>query len=276
MSITVEEVFESPEAEYGNSPYAEICYVIDGTDDFHEAHASLAATAPDRWNLYGSGVLFLPRQGIRCRRIGDTLYEGVVTYGHTAVAGESGDPEFAFDTAGGSQHITQSLDTDAYPKQSEPPHPDYPPPDHKGAIGFANGNVEGCDITTPVYRFTETYFKDDAFVTPAYKLLVFSLTGKVNSELFKGFAPGECLFLGVSGRKRAQGDWALTYTFAATPNVEGLEIGDITGIAKRGWDYLWVRYEDAKDEGSSNLVPKPQAVYVEQVYVYANLNLLGI
>ena len=276
MSITVEEVFESPEAEYGNSPYAEIRYVIDGTDDFHEAHASLAATAPDRWNLYGSGVLFLPRQGIRCRRIGDTLYEGVVTYGHTAVAGESGDPEFAFDTAGGSQHITQSLDTDAYPKQSEPPHPDYPPPDHKGAIGFANGNVEGCDITTPVYRFTETYFKDDAFVTPAYKLLVFSLTGKVNSELFKGFAPGECLFLGVSGRKRAQGDWALTYTFAATPNVEGLEIGDITGIAKRGWDYLWVRYEDAKDEGSSNLVPKPRAVYVEQVYVYANLNLLGI
>jgi hypothetical protein len=276
MAITVEEIFESPEAEYGANPYAEIRYVIDGTDDFHEAHAAVLTTSPDRWNLYGGSLLFLPRQAVRCRRIGGQLYEGTVTYGNAAVTGEVQKPEFAFDTAGGSQHITQSLATDAYPKQSLPPHPNYPPPDHKGAIGFANGNVEGCDIITPVYRFTETYFKDDAFVTPAYKLLVFSLTGKVNSEFFKGFAPGECLFLGVSGRKRGQGDWSLAYTFAATPNAEGLEIGDITGIAKRGWDYIWVRYAQGTDEDAHSVIPMPQAVYVEQVYVYADLNLLGI
>jgi hypothetical protein len=51
-------------------------------------------------------------------------------------------------------------------------------------------------------------------------------------------------------------------------------MGDITGIDKKGWEYLWVRYQDAED--ADVLVKQPAAVYVEQVYPYGDFSLLGI
>ena len=45
-------------------------------------------------------------------------------------------------------------------------------------------------------------------------------------------------------------------------------------MTKRGWEYLWVRYADAEDEGV--LVKRPAAVYVEQVCGYADFRQLAI
>jgi hypothetical protein len=56
--------------------------------------------------------------------------------------------------------------------------------------------------------------------------------------------------------------------------VSGLAVGPITGITKRGWDYLWVRYADAEDQNV--LVKQPIAAYVERVYQDGNFVLLGI
>jgi hypothetical protein len=58
--------------------------------------------------------------------------------------------------------------------------------------------------------------------------------------------------------------------------VTGLAVGPITGIAKKGWEYLWVRYADVEDTGAKMLVKRPIAAYVEQVYEYANFAGLGI
>jgi hypothetical protein len=55
----------------------------------------------------------------------------------------------------------------------------------------------------------------------------------VNDSGFKGFAAGECLFLGAAGTKRGSGDWEIGYRFASSPNVTGLTVGDITGINKK-------------------------------------------
>lgn len=104
--------------------------------------------------------------------------------------------------------------------------------------------------------------------------MLFYLTGRVNHAPFKGFAAGEVLFLGASGSQRGQEDWEVTFSFAASPNVTGLAVGQITGIAKKGWEYLWVRYEDAVD--AHTLVKQPAAAYVEQVYPYGDFALLGI
>jgi hypothetical protein len=98
----------------------------------------------------------------------------------------------------------------------------------------------------------------------------------VNNSAFKGFAAGECLFLGAAGTKRGGGDWEIGYRFASSPNVTGLTVGDITGINKKGWEYLWVRYADAEDAAAKALVKKPIAAYIEQVYPYGDLNALGI
>ncbi len=82
------------------------------------------------------------------------------------------------------------------------------------------------------------------------------------------------LFQGASGSQRGQEDWEITFSFAASPNATGLTMGDITDIDKKGWEYLWVRYQDAEDEDV--LVKQPAAAYVEQVYPYGDFSLLGI
>ena len=134
--------------------------------------------------------------------------------------------------------------------------------------------MEGTDVTIPVYSFTETHYIPIALVTGAYKATLFGLTGRTNNAGFKGFAIGEVLFLGASGSQRGEDDWEITFRFAASPNVTGLTIGDINGIDKKGWEYIWVRYADAEDQ--KVLVKQPIAVYVEKVYEEGNFAGLGI
>ena len=128
----------------------------------------------------------------------------------------------------------------------------------------------------PVYNFSETHTIDDADVTPAYKATLFALTGRVNSAAFKGFAAGEVLFGGAAGTKRGEDDWEIAFRFAANPNRTGITIGDIAGINKWGWEYLWVRYADEVDAGAKMLIKKPVGAYVEKVYDEGDFSGLGI
>jgi hypothetical protein len=66
---------------------------------------------------------------------------------------------------------------------------------------------------------------------------------------------------------------AFTFNFAANPNETNLTIGGIGGIAKRGWEYLWVEYDD--EVSSNRMVKKVKAVHIEKVYRTFNFNLLG-
>jgi hypothetical protein len=104
----------------------------------------------------------------------------------------------------------------------------------------------------------------------------FNLTGKVNNASFKGMAAGECLFLGASGSRRGSEKWEINFRFAGSPNRSGIQIGAITGIAKKGWEYLWVRYADEADATAHALVKKPVGVYIERVYEEGNFSSLGI
>ncbi len=227
------------------------------------AHAALIAGSPA---LYGG----LIRQTSHIERIAEDAWEGSVRYG-APDAPEIGESSFSFDTGGGNQHVTQSLGTvGAYAA------PGGTAPNFRGAIGVTQDSVEGVDVTVPVYSFSETHSLAASAVTGAYKAALFFLTGAVNNAPFKGFAAGEVLFLGASGSKRGQDDWEITFKFAASPNATGLVVGDITGIAKKGWEYLWVRYADAEDTSARVLVKKPVAAYVEQVYPYGNFAGLGI
>jgi hypothetical protein len=259
--IVVAEKWDSREQTLGDDPSVELRFVIRGTDDDVAAHAQLLDAAPA---LYGS----LVRQTSHIERIAEDAWEGAVRYGQGAATGDS---TFQFDTGGGSQHITQGLGTvGAYAP------PGQSPPNFRGGIGVTPDNVEGIDVTIPVYNFSETHYIAADAVTDAYKSALFFLTGAVNNAPFKGFAAGEVLFLGASGSKRGAEDWELTFKFAASPNATGLVVGDITGIAKLGWEYLWVRYADAEDSSARVLIKKPLAAYVEQVYPYGNFAGLGI
>lgn len=266
--VTVEEKFDSRTVSTGQNASAELRYVVRGTNDDVEARTALVNASPLVYDLYNNGIDLLVRESITLEPVGDLLWEGIVRYGIFPQTNES---VFAFDTGGGTQHVTQSLATvGAYAP------PGKTAPDFQGAIGVTADSVEGVDITVPVYQFSETHYLAAELITPAYKAALFFLTGKVNGGPFRGFAPGECLFLGASGSKRGLGDWEITFRFAASPNASNLRVGEITGIAKKGWEYLWVRYADAEDTNAKTLVKKPIAAYVEQVYEYGDFGLLGI
>ena len=105
---------------------------------------------------------------------------------------------------------------------------------------------------------------------------VAELAEQIKAEVLPRFAAGEVLFMGASGSKRGSDDWEITFRFAASPNKTGLTVGDIVGIDKKGWEYMWVRYADAEDAAAKAIVKKPVAVYVEKVYEEGDFSTLGI
>lgn len=258
---TIRERYDSREATEGvESPSVDLIYTVEGTEDDAAVRALVESTVPA---LY-AGLLF---QTYHINHEGGGVWEVAVRYGKHQPK-ETGESSFSFDTGGVTAHITQSLTTISRHA------PSGPAPDCQGAIGVTSDSVEGADITVPVYNFSETHYLAASAVTGAYKATLFALTGRVNNAPFKGFAAGEVLFLGASGSKRGAEDWEITYRFAASPNVVGLSVGPITGINKKGWEYLWVRYADAEDQNV--LVKQPIAAYVEQVYELGSFSALGI
>ena len=271
MPVTLTELVDSRETTAGDRPSATFHYVLEGTSDDGTAKTLVENSTPE---TYGD----LKRESIRLEPIwvDTTATTGAwdVTVEYVApeeVEPETGDSSFSFDTGGGTQHVTQSIQTVGSYAPAGKTAPNF-----KGGIGVTHDNVEGVDITIPVYNFSETHYIDDALVTPAYRGKLFSLTGKVNNAAFKGCAAGECLFLGASGSKRGEEDWEITFRFAASPNRTNITVGDITVASKKGWEYLWVRYADEEDAAAKMLVKRPIAAYVEKVYEEGDFSQLGI
>jgi hypothetical protein len=82
--------------------------------------------------------------------------------------------------------------------------------------------------------------------------------------------------IGLEARHAPDDDWEITFRFAGQPQRDRSLGRPITGINKKGWEYLWVRYADQEDTGSGAIVKRPIAAYVERVYDEAGFAALGI
>lgn len=269
MPITIQEKLDSRRVSLGENPSVELVYILTGTADDAAAVATVEAASPLVYQGLFRQSLQLEPEWVDANS-NDGQWTATVRYGLWSQP-KQGESTYSFDTTGGVQHITQSIQTVGM----------YAPPgkiapNFKGAIGVTDENVEGVDITVPACSFAETHYLPTALVTLAYRVTLFRLTGRVNNAPFKGCAAGECLFLGATGSKRGADDWEITYRFAVSPNRDNITIGDIAGIDKKGWEYLWVRYQNAEDATAKNLVKKPIAAYVEKVYEVADFSVLGI
>jgi hypothetical protein len=247
-------------------------FLVTGTDEDSEAAAALHDQAPEQ---VGDGY----KQTSRVEWLSPGRWLGYVNYGPKAPT-PVGEFAFSFDTTGATQHVTQSIQT-----VGRYAPPGKTAPDFKGAVGVTADNVEGVDIVTPAFNFTLRVKLPIASWNPTYVANMRALTGKVNSTGFYvrihgatyTFPAGELLFLGGSGDESTASEFIeLTLRFAASPNRTGITIGDISGIDKKGWEYLWVRYEDVEDAGAKMIVKRPAAVCVEKVYEEGNFGLLGI
>lgn len=263
MPIQIGERDTSPELSQDG---ATLRYWVTGETDEFVVQSTLEAQTP-------TTIAGLVRTNVRIEPTGPGMWDGEITYGlpDENEIPQQGQPTFSFDTGGGTQHITQSLATVATFAAVGVTAPNF-----KGAIGVTADNVEGVDIVVPVYQFSETHVLPDATVTDAYKTALMLMTGRVNSDVFRSFAVGSVLFLGAAGAKRGDGDWEITFRFAVSPNLGAITIGDITGISKKGWEYLWARYEDTEDAGAQSIVKRPVAAYVERVYLELPFTVLGI
>jgi hypothetical protein len=264
MAATIAELFAGRTETIGTRARAEVAYAVFDAADEAEVRTLALASTP-------IGYLGLPRSNVMLEeRINATTWRVRVIYEAPSPSQpDPGGSTFSFDTGGGTQHITQSLQTVAR----------YGPSASSalgGAIGYDGQNVNGVDITVPVYQFSETHQLVAGFVNQAYQGALFALTGTVNQGYFRGLQPGECLFLGASGSKRGADLWEITYKFAGSPNRSNLQVGAIGPIQKGGWEYLWVQYGDDVDAAAQVLIKKPIAVYVEQVYPSADFAGLGI
>lgn len=239
-------------------------HIFDEPDEFL-AEAALNATTP---NILG---LWVKKSVSIDGRVGWQTWKGTVEWG-AFEQNEIGDSSFSFDTSGGTAHIQTSLATLSSTAAAGMPAA----PNFQGAIGVTDDGVEGVDITAPAYTFEETHFFDVAAIGAAYKLTLFSLTGAWNNAPYKGFATGECMFLGASGSLKDHTKWEINYRFSAQPNISPFQFGPIVVPLKRGWDYVWGRYREVEDAAAGHLARRPIAAYVEQVSPSGSLVLLGI
>lgn len=270
MTATIREFKTSPSAnaDFDNSS-VEVSYKILRTLDESEAMSLLMATAPTSQTMDG---VTLSHRVFKLDHDGHDIWTGTCSYKKRSKEKpelQADESEYQFETGGGTSHITHSIATIQSVRAGGGTATDF-----KNAIGWNRSEITGCDIISPVYNFSEIHVIPAADVDAAYKLALFRATGKVNNASFKGFSAGEVLFLGAAGSVRGNEDWQITYRFAASENVTGLSVGGITGINKKGWEYLWLYFED--DVSENVLIQKPLQANVEQVYKTADFSTIGI
>lgn len=267
MAIKIRERWDSGQGdESEDSGSREIIKVVAGAPDEATAvNAALAETALAITQPSGRVLVF---QSYGWEIADGDLVHVTIKYG-TQKPPELGSYDFTFDTGGQMQKITQSLQTvGKYAPAGETA------PDNEGAIGFDGDTVEGTEILVPQFTWTETHYPPLSAITWTYADVLEALTGKVNSAPFRGRAAGTVRFDGAQGGKKDEQKGQLSYKFTRSPNATNLTVGSITGIAKEGWQYLWVRYKSA--ESQNRPIKKPAGVYVEKVYEAADFSALGI
>lgn len=205
---------------------------------------------------------------------GEWWWEATVTWGVQSSANTTTEPgavpTLRVSTKGGRQHITQSLET-----VGQFAAPGQGIWNHNGAIGVTRNGIEGVDIVVPAFSWSLSVRVPSSAVTTAYVLMLEELTGGVNNDTFWGRPAGSVRFDGADLQVRGE-ETEIEFSFSSERNVEDRTIGDITGIEKEGWDYLWVEYEEEKDTTESVMVQKPIVVRVERVSPRVDLNLLGL
>lgn len=283
MAIVVDEKPISSDWDYGTVPgqvrRIERIYTAKGSADDDAIYTAVASASPATYQgLARKAISFEPEWVDEVAD--DGVWECRVRYERAELLPiPVGGNRYAFDSTGGTRHITHAEDTRGYGRPGLNGEPQQPAP-KTSAINEDGDNVEGTDIVVPSFQFTETHVFAASYITAGFISNIFNLTGTVNDAWFRSMQLGECLFMGATGASRdettGEEDWEITYKFAGLPTRVNFKVGDIPVMLKRGWDYMWVRFGDEKDEETDKMVKVPEAVYVQQVYPYRDFSYLGI
>lgn len=173
----------------------------------------------------------------------------------------------AWDTTGTSERIYQAKEETVYPNTQ---------PSFDRAINVSGDSVEGIDVPRPGMKYSETWLipSSTAF-SEAYIDGVNSITATTNAAKFRSFEIGEALFLGARCQWSGDAPFAqVTFEFDCRPNVDAYAVAGLTPFPKKGWEYVWLRYESTA--ASNQLVRRVLAAYKNRVFDSADWSTLQI
>lgn len=245
-------------------------YQVSGTNDDATIMATVLGTAPPE--SFGGLVL----DDISKQQLGPGLWQCTANYIDPEKQEEkkkipTGEVVASFDTTGGTQHVTVSLETTGSAARSG----SLTPPDFQKAIEVTESGVNGTDIVVPQLHFELQYKFPNASITDAYIRKLRDLTGTTNDAKWKGWERGDLLFLGASGRQSSQGDVEVTFSFAAGKEIED-DFGMASDLTKRAHDHIWFYFTKEDDATAERIVHKPTYAYVERLYEESDFGDLGI
>lgn len=201
-----------------------------------------------------SGLLY--RQAIEISSGGGDYWNVSVPY--SPQSKESGSYTISFDTAGGTVCMKASYEViGAYDETGA-----IAAPDNNSIDLDDEGVPQGTEVIIPSLKLTVAFRHPAATINEGVIRTLARNTGKVNSDTFLGFDPGEVLFIGATGSE-SESEAEVSYQFACSENVVNLVVGGITIDSKDGWDYASVRFKKAAADKPSTI---PQSITIHRVY----------
>lgn len=241
-------------------------FLVKHTDDPLHAYECLKnfATELQLFRIYGMNLNSVSWKLLS----GSEAWQFTCEYDFTP---EPGEFTISMDTTGGTVKQTESFYQWTFPAPGEDAR------NFEYTVNVQDNKPEGVDRIIPALKLNiRARIPAAALGSPIeYAKLCASITGTVNRTAFLTFAPGELLFLGASGTIVGENP-IIDYGFAASPNISDVTIGGISGIHKRGHDFLWFDYKVLKDDQSGLQISKARAAYTAEVYTYADFSVLKI
>ncbi len=136
----------------------------------------------------------------------------------------------------------------------------------------------GTDVPDSNSQLTLTVTKKMSELGNAWQRNVDAATGKVNANKFRGYEPGEVLFVGVSFTGTEKSDSVkVTYNFSIRLNETDVPVatdenGNVITVSKKGFEYAWV----APKYNSKLRRDVPSLVRVDKVLEEVDFSKLGI
>lgn len=186
-----------------------------------------------------------------------------------------GESSFHFEVATQAQRVFHPLQPQmVYPRSGL-----AAPADSSGWLIGQQGDgsqPEGVEVFEPIASFSETHILALGTVTASMQRTLLRVVGKLNQFSFRGWQAEEVMCTGVSGSQRSGEDWEVSFRFGVREHQTGLTICEISGIDKKGWQYIWPRYSLKKDGSEPILANTVDYIVVADVHLKTNFAVLGI
>ncbi len=249
-----------------------IPFGVMGAATKEEAWVALYANVPRSYH----GMIF---NGARSSGYKDDIWEFQANYKESSDGGstddENAEPTLSFDCSGGAKRVQYAISQRrVYAAENAK--------DAGNAIGW-NGKtgseleIAGVDIPTGQMRETYTKTMRMSALTTSFRRRINACVGKVNSSMFKGWDPGEVMFLGMgfSGNLKGAEKIQVSFNFQIQPNEEKAEINGIDCGKVLGFEYIWCIPKAAR--GSESLAKVDlEAVYVAKVVYATDFKIFGL